>query len=202
MNDHQGQAVGVLDPAEPLYTGTDAPVLPGSAEGAQTCYLNLAAGFTNSLTYSGRSLGRFVKGQTYTLTVALGGRRDNGMPATEMSITLLANGKPAGPGAVASPVADRFFDLSYSFTATAAQAGQAIGIQIFAKSAGADFQQAHFDNVRLSTARAPARPARMAVADKNDPVKWPPAARSNGCIGSMARAATSPCRRKTASFAA
>ena len=172
LNDHQGQAVGVLDPADDLYTGTDAPVLPGSAEGAQTCYLNLAAGFSNSLTYSGRRLGRFVEGQAYTLTVALGGRRDSGAPASAMRITLLANGKPAGPGAAASPVADRFFDLSYSFTATAAEAGEAIGIQLSASNhAKAGFQQAHFDNVRLSTARPSARAARSAAADEKDPVK-------------------------------
>ncbi len=148
-NNHDDAAVGVLDPYVRMYRGSDLPALPGTADGAQTGYFNLRAGSSNVLTYSGSSLGRFTPGDTYTLTVALGGRRDNGLPASWIGLTLLANGAPAGPGTGAPAVAGVFFDVSYSFTATAAEAGKDIGIQISARNDTREFQQANFDNVRL-----------------------------------------------------
>ena len=61
--------------------------------------MNLDYGnFSNTFTYSGFSLGTFVQGSSYTLTVALGGRKDSGLPANLFSIYLLANGLRSVPG--------------------------------------------------------------------------------------------------------
>ena len=166
-NNHGGTAVGVHDPCDILYRGTNGPVLPGTADGAQTCYMNLGSGEANTLTYAGFSLGHFVEGQTYTLTVAVGGRRDGGAPASAIGIALLAGGKPAGAGATAPAVADRFFDLRGVFTATAAEGGKPIGIQISARNASTGFQQANIDNVRLTTTR----PRNLPVTASRHPEK-------------------------------
>ena len=146
---------GVDDPSNTQYSGTDGPVLPGTADGAQFAFMNLPDGFSNTFTYAGSSLGNFVAGETYTLTVALGGRRGTGLPANSFGISLLASGAPVGTGASAPGVADTFFDVSYSFTATALEDGLPIGIRFDASNTGGGFRQANFDNVRLATTAVP-----------------------------------------------
>ena len=150
-----GTGFGVADPSDRNYSGANGPVLPGTADGAQYAFLNLPSGFGNTLTYAGSSLGNFISGVTYSLTVALGGRRDGGAPPDHYGITLLANGLAVGVSAAAAGIADNFFDLTYSFTATDAQNGMAIGIALSATNTGPRFEQANFDNVRLSDSSVP-----------------------------------------------
>lgn len=154
-NGSGGTGFGVADPSGNNYTGANGPVLPGTADGAQYAFLNLPSGFGNTLTYAGFSLGHFISGETYSLTVALGGRGDNGAPPNLYGITLLANGLAVGTSATAAGIADTFFDLTYTFTASDAQNGMDIGIALSANNTGTAFEQANFDNVRLSTTSVP-----------------------------------------------
>jgi hypothetical protein len=156
---------GVFDPWSSNYTGTDGPVLPGTADSAQVGFLNLPAPFSNNFTYIGTSLGNFVLGQTYELKVAVGGRKDGGLPPSLYTVTLLAGVTPAGTGASGAGVADTFYDLSYSFTATAAEAGLPIGISLAASNnRTSGFSQANFDNVRLTLVPEPSSLTILAIA--------------------------------------
>ena len=72
-----GNAVGVDNPGTNMYIRKPDGTLPGTANGTQFGYLNLNGGNTGTFTYSGTSLGNFVAGVTYTLTVAVGQRLDH-----------------------------------------------------------------------------------------------------------------------------
>lgn len=150
-----GTGFGVADPSGSNYSGAGGPVLPGTADGAQYAFLNLPSAFSNTLTYAGFSLGNFISGATYSLTVALGGRGDSGSPPDLYGITLLADGVAVGISAAAAGMVDTFFDLTYTFTASDAQNGMAIGIAMTASNTGAHFEQANFDNVRLAATSVP-----------------------------------------------
>jgi hypothetical protein len=149
------QAFGVADPSNTQFSGTDTATLPATGDGAQYGYLNLAAGNSASFTYSGATLGTFQQGQLYRLTVAVGGRRDGGLPASSSVIELLANGVPVAMQSCAA-MADTFRDLTLNFTAGAGLAGQSIGIVLMAANTSNGFEQGIFDNVRLEAVPEPA----------------------------------------------
>ncbi len=147
---------GIDNPSATMYARAANGPLPGTADGTQFGLLNLdITGGTNSFTYSGSTLGNFVAGQIYMLTVAIGGRLDEASYQNQTdSITLLANGLAVGTPGTGSPITGTFYDLTETFTATAGQNGEAIGILLSAIS-GNGFQQANFDNVRLSIVPEP-----------------------------------------------
>jgi hypothetical protein len=148
-------ARGVDNPGLNMYVRSANANLPGTANSTQFGYLNLNyLGDTSNYTYSGSpSLGNFVAGNIYTLTVAVGTRLDNSAPS--YSISLLSNGTPVGVAATGVGETGTFYDLSETFTATAAQNGQAIGIILTGIDNISGFEQPHFTNVRLTEVVTP-----------------------------------------------
>ena len=145
----------IADPSDGQYAGTsgDGKVngkLPGTGDGHQYTAAGLPGDQNEgSLTYSGASLGKFVDGTRYTLTVAVGQRKDQ--QKLTYSAVLLADGEPVAAVVSVPSKAGTFVDLTFAHTATAADAGKEIGIRI---TANGSYTQAHIDNVRLDTAAA------------------------------------------------
>ncbi len=165
---------GVDNPGTNMYSRAANANLPGTADSTQFAYLNLNNnGDTASFTYSGAdSLGTFVTGHTYTLTVAVGDRLDGTPPS--YSISLLSNGTPVGVPGTGVGHSGTFYDLSETFTATALQNGQPIGIQLTGIDNTNGFEQPHFTNVRLT---ATPEPSSFVLGGLALPACWsPPAA--------------------------
>jgi hypothetical protein len=146
-----GDVAGTDNPVAAMFAGTGGSssdgLLPGTADGYTFALINVGAGESGSLTYSGPSLGNFTIGQTYTLTVAIGQRLDT--PTSSLyTIELLNGGLLADASTATSAVHGTFTDLSLSFT-DLADTGT-IGIELYAANSGSgNFEQASFDNVRL-----------------------------------------------------
>ena len=161
-----GQQVGIENP-KGKFTGDSSGLgtLPAPADGATACYLNNGGG-TVTLS-SADSLGPVVAGKNYTLTVAVG----NSLLGTAgtFQIALLVNGVTAtsfAPVNAETAIANGTFkDFSTSFTASPAQAGLPLTVQITETNAttGSANSQLFVDNVRVDVEQAP-RPSISVIA--------------------------------------
>jgi HpiC1 cyclase/PEP-CTERM motif len=149
------------------------------ADGYQYAYANLAPSGSITLTYNpadpntgdpvgtGLSLGSFVPGYAYTLSVGIGTSRTVSSYSYAISLVESTDGgvtwTPLGAGASgASPTSasGTWEQASYSYTAAPTDNGL-IGIQLTATNNGSMNTQANFDNVQLSyvnSAEAPPAP--------------------------------------------
>ncbi len=150
------QFYGVFNPQDFQYPGATGGDLPGTASGPQLGFIAINGGTIGTLTYSGSSLGLFVPGRTYTLTVAIGNRADYAEEPLH-SIALLADGAPVATSLPAVVPDGTFADISVSYTALAGDSGRAIGIELIGarNSVYTANVQANFDNVRLSSVPEP-----------------------------------------------
>lgn len=143
----------------------------GYADGYQLAYANLAPGGSVSLTYNasdpnagdppdtGKSLGNFVVGDSYTLTVAVGTPQSGNGYSYGYSIVILDNGVPVATSSGSSPATASGDWLEASVPYIAADDG-AIGIELLASNSNASATIANFDNVQLNdSGPAPAPPA-------------------------------------------
>jgi hypothetical protein len=150
-----------------MYTGTGAAggtstsdgipgdgVLPGTGDGYTMALLNLSGSSdTGTFTYSGPSLGNFVLGQSYALTVAIGWRLDEPASAS-YTLELLNNGTPiASTSATTASSQGSFNDLTLNLNDSSYSGS--IGLAIVASDNDNDFEQANFDNVRLAETPEP-----------------------------------------------
>ncbi len=146
--DPDSPAFGVYNPYNEYSRAANAN-LPGTADSTQYAFANLTTlGHSATFTYSGASLGNFVAGDTYTLTVAIGDTLGDTSPT--YSVSLLSNGSPVGTAGTGTATAGIFTDLSETFTATALQNGQTIGILLTGTDNIGGFEQPNLTNVRLS----------------------------------------------------
>jgi hypothetical protein len=149
----------VDNPTAGMYPGTGGSpsdgVLPGTGDGYTFGLINLSTGQDGSFTYSGSSLGNFVIGDTYTLTLSVGLRLDQPY-SPSYAIELLNDGVAVStPTYYTTTSSGTFVDLpTFTFIDTADTG--AIGIEILAENNGtASFEQANFDNVRLDETPEP-----------------------------------------------
>lgn len=128
------------------------------ADGFQTAYVNLASGASATLVYNpadpntgdpsntGQSLGNFVNGDNYSLTVAVGTPLNGG--AFHYSIELLDNGTPVATSSATSPATASGTFTQATINYAAVDTG-AIGIEILASDPNTASSIADFDNVSL-----------------------------------------------------
>ena len=166
VNTRAANGVFVLDGSDPSFAGTTgANDLPAPADGEQ--YISMVAG-RNIATFDPLVVA-LQEGDVITATVAIGDRlntvnfsnaglffgvgpdRDaavNGTTTSNVSFTTLA-------GAGVAPANGGFVDLTISYTATAADVGDPIYLNLFAGTTGGGNQTA-FDNVRVDFVPEPA----------------------------------------------
>lgn len=133
-----------------IFDGGQEGQLPAPATGMQFAYLNVPPkkGRTADLLYAGKSLGKFVAGTKYVLTVSVGNRKGFVSPTYWIS---LSGGKDIllGPSASGTAPEGSFVDLSVTYTATSEDDNRVIGIQLKAENNTDKFCPSSFDNVRL-----------------------------------------------------
>jgi hypothetical protein len=152
--DGDGDVFGTANPVSSMYAGTGGSgsdgVLPGTGDGYTFDLMNFGSlGATTTYTYAGSSLGNFVIGQSYQLTLAIGLRADergNGSP--DYKIELLNNGSVIDSSSGLATLGT-FTNLSLTVPFTDLSYTGAIGIAIVGTDNTGGFQQANFDNVRL-----------------------------------------------------
>jgi PEP-CTERM motif len=135
------------------------------ADGYQYAYANLASGGSVSMTYNpsdpntgdpagtGQSLGNFIPGDSYTLTVGIGTALTAG--AYNYSIVLLDNGTPVATTSGSSPATSSGDWIQAAVPYTAVDSGT-MGIELVASNPNATVGVANFDNV-LFTDLGPAQ---------------------------------------------
>lgn len=143
--------VGITNPNTAAFTRTDANLLPGTANSTQAMVID---GFQDETvaTYQG-SLGNYIAGDTYTLTVAIGDAMNDvssGETGGTYHLDLLLNGS-AVASTTGTATVGNFTDLTLTFTATSADTG-AIGFDLGMSSnyVFGQEQEGFFDNVRLT----------------------------------------------------
>lgn len=167
-------------PVDANYAGSTSGDLPSTADGDFAATLTLGGDYGYIRQDTGVTI---VAGETYTLTVAVGARTDTGLPViTAPGNILLRLGHGTGglgyittyeetqlvgsaEQAAGGLVAGGFFDMTASFTAGAADAGQVLSILIgAAKGASSDAGGTYdFDNVRLTDTAAVPEPSTTAL---------------------------------------
>jgi hypothetical protein len=164
-NDGGSFDAGITNPNSVTFVRTAGNLLPGTANSTQALVID---GFQDEVTatYQG-SLGNYVAGDTYTLTVAIGDALNDvnsGETGGTYHLDLLQNGASI-PGASITGTATvgNFTDLTLTFTAPSDVTG-AIGFDLGMSSNNpfGQEQQGFFTNVRLTQSAVP-EPSSMAL---------------------------------------
>jgi hypothetical protein len=168
--DADGDVYGTDNPVGSMYAGTGGNaanggtnpgsdgLLPGTAQGYTFELMNFSSlGDATTYTYSGSSLGNFVIGQSYQLSLAIGLRMDeNTEGSPDYTIELTNNGAVIGSTIVTGTATKgTFTDLSSAVPWVDLSYTGAIGIVIVGTDTSGGFQQANFDNVRLDQTPEP-----------------------------------------------
>jgi hypothetical protein len=162
LPDATGDVYGTANPVGNMYAGTGGNaanggtdpgsegLLPGTGDGYTFDLMNLSTlADATTYTYDGSSLGKFQIGGYYELTLAIGLRSDEtseGSP--DYTLELLNNGVETAETPPTLATLGTFTDLTLDFD-NLSDTGT-IGIAIIGADNSGSFQQANFDNVRLT----------------------------------------------------